>query len=78
MGNRCSTHIVGDLLILLPRIVRLTFMLRDFLPDGHKGFDVVIMSDLVHFDSFHDILLDSATSLLSKSPTARLHVAVSC
>ena len=50
---------------------------RNLLPNPDNGFDVVIMSDLLHFDSFHDILLDSVTCLLSKNPTAHLCVAVS-
>ncbi|KAF9449837.1 hypothetical protein P691DRAFT_774421 [Macrolepiota fuliginosa MF-IS2] len=49
--------------------------LLNLLPEKRQGYDIVILSDLLHFDSFHDILLSSATSLLAKTPTARLHVA---
>lgn len=37
----------------------------------------MILSDLLHFDSFHDILLASVTSLLAQTRTSHLHVAVS-
>lgn len=51
---------------------------RNFLPEDsdHKGYEVVIPSDLLHFDSFHDILLASITGLLAQNQTSRLHVAV--
>ncbi|KZV99454.1 hypothetical protein EXIGLDRAFT_640417 [Exidia glandulosa HHB12029] len=39
-----------------------------------QGFDVLIMSDLLHFDASHDALLDSATALLKRSAQARLYV----
>ncbi|KAJ2925267.1 hypothetical protein H1R20_g11850, partial [Candolleomyces eurysporus] len=41
----------------------------------HMGFDVLILSDLLHFDSFHDHLVKSITSLLKRSPDSRVHVA---
>ncbi|KAI0367685.1 hypothetical protein BV20DRAFT_1037583 [Pilatotrama ljubarskyi] len=39
------------------------------------GFDVVIMSDLLHFDGSHDVLVQSLTSLLRHDPSARTYVA---
>jgi EEF1A N-terminal glycine/lysine methyltransferase len=52
---------------------------RDLLPGTHDseptGYDVVIMSDLLHFHSSHDVLVNSVTSLLSKSRTSRVYVA---
>lgn len=39
------------------------------------GFDVVIMSDLLHFDRSHDVLIQSLTSLLRKESSARAYVA---
>ncbi|KZT64543.1 hypothetical protein DAEQUDRAFT_678413 [Daedalea quercina L-15889] len=39
------------------------------------GFDVVILSDLLHFDASHTVLLASLTALLRKSPDARAYVA---
>ncbi|KAI0642550.1 hypothetical protein C8Q79DRAFT_1002943 [Trametes meyenii] len=39
------------------------------------GFDVVIMSDLLHFDGSHDVLVQSLTALLCRSPNARVYVA---
>jgi hypothetical protein len=42
--------------------------LSRFLPNNAgSGFDIVIMSDLLHFDSSHVALVDSLTALLSKS-----------
>ncbi|KAH7887001.1 hypothetical protein F5I97DRAFT_1807258 [Phlebopus sp. FC_14] len=39
------------------------------------GYDIVIMSDLLHFDASHDALVRSLTSLLAKSLDARVYVA---
>ncbi|KAI0739140.1 hypothetical protein C8Q80DRAFT_1112553, partial [Daedaleopsis nitida] len=56
----------NPLLELLPRY-----------PNGSsaRGFDVVIMSDLLHFDRSHDVLVHSLTSLLRKDPIARAYIA---
>lgn len=35
----------------------------------------MVLSDLLHFDSSHDVLLSSLTSLLRKSASARTYVA---
>lgn len=40
-----------------------------------SGYDVVIMSDLLHFDRSHDVLIQSLASLLCKHATARAYVA---
>lgn len=46
------------------------------LPTGPlPGYDVVILSDLLHFDASHDVLLSSLTSLLRKTANARTYVA---
>ena len=50
------------------------FTSRSQVPD-ENGFDIVILSDLLHFDSSHDVLLSSLTSLLRRSVTARTYVA---
>lgn len=39
------------------------------------GYDVVILSDLLHFSTSHDALLLSLTSLLAKNRTSRAYVA---
>ena len=39
------------------------------------GYDVVILSDLLHFDASHGVLLSSLTSLLRKRASARTYVA---
>ncbi|KII87822.1 hypothetical protein PLICRDRAFT_42330 [Plicaturopsis crispa FD-325 SS-3] len=39
------------------------------------GFDVLILSDLLHFHTSHGALLASISSLLSRTPTARAYVA---
>ena len=40
-----------------------------------EGFDVVVMSDLLHFDQSHDVLIQSLTLLLCKNSSARAYVA---
>ncbi|KAH9848365.1 hypothetical protein C2E23DRAFT_739784 [Lenzites betulinus] len=42
---------------------------------AERGFDVVIMSDLLHFDGSHDVLLRSLLTLLRRAPSARAYVA---
>ncbi|KAL0956915.1 hypothetical protein HGRIS_003019 [Hohenbuehelia grisea] len=42
--------------------------------DHPSGFDIVILSDLLHFDQSHDVLISSAASLLARTPSARVHV----
>ncbi|KAF7798460.1 hypothetical protein EIP86_009681 [Pleurotus ostreatoroseus] len=44
-------------------------------PDEPTGFDIVILSDLLHFDSSHDVLLSSLVSLLRKAPSSRTYIA---
>jgi len=44
-------------------------------PNAGPGFDIVIMSDLLHFDSSHAALVDSLAALLSKSGGSRVYVA---
>ena len=39
------------------------------------GFDVVILSDLLHFDRSHPALLASLTTLLTRAASARAYVA---
>ncbi|KAJ3842277.1 hypothetical protein F5878DRAFT_608119 [Lentinula raphanica] len=39
------------------------------------GFDIVILSDLLHFDTSHDALLKSLSLLLAKTIDARVYVA---
>lgn len=39
------------------------------------GYDIVILSDLLHFSTSHDALLLSLTSLLAKNRTSRAYVA---
>jgi len=41
----------------------------------HRGYDIVILSDLLHFDRSHDVLLASLTTLLTRRPSARAYVA---
>jgi len=47
------------------------------LPADHQeapGYDLIILSDLLHFHSSHDALLASVQALLSKSKHSRIHV----
>ncbi|KAI0792534.1 hypothetical protein C8Q75DRAFT_753318 [Abortiporus biennis] len=67
----CAVHCVGyewgkdigDILELLPR------------NSEPRGYDVVILSDLLHFDASHGVLISSLTSLLRKTNSARTYVA---
>ena len=43
--------------------------------DAGSGFDVVIMSDLLHFDSSHAALVGSLSALLAKHAGSRAYVA---
>ncbi|KAH9886070.1 hypothetical protein C8Q73DRAFT_659092 [Cubamyces lactineus] len=40
-----------------------------------RAFDIVVMSDLLHFDGSHDVLLKSLLSLLRRDPSARAYIA---
>ena len=56
-----------------------TISIRALLPlDRHAstGFDIVILSDLLHFDTSHDALIKSLSLLLAKTIDARVYVAV--
>ncbi|EKM57975.1 uncharacterized protein PHACADRAFT_206824 [Phanerochaete carnosa HHB-10118-sp] len=48
--------------------------LLELVSDDRKGYDIVLLSDLLHFDASHDALLLSLTSLLHKSSSARTYV----
>ncbi|KAF8889582.1 hypothetical protein BD779DRAFT_1519948 [Infundibulicybe gibba] len=55
---------------------RSTREIMDLLPEKSlQGFDVVILSDLLHFHDCHDILISSVTTLLARSKASRVHVA---
>ncbi|KIJ62180.1 hypothetical protein HYDPIDRAFT_115051 [Hydnomerulius pinastri MD-312] len=43
--------------------------------DSTPGYDMVIMSDLLHFRTSHDVLVLALKTLLAKSPKARVYVA---
>ncbi|KAJ8516213.1 hypothetical protein ONZ45_g6453 [Pleurotus djamor] len=49
--------------------------LRNLLSSPKDGYDAMILSDLLHFDQSHDVLVSSITSLLARTPDARVHVA---
>jgi nicotinamide N-methyltransferase len=71
--------------LLLSTVTRIQSFVSDFrsnppssqfLPhNAGPGFDIVIMSDLLHFDSSHTALVDSLIALLSKSDGSRAYVA---
>lgn len=46
---------------------------RDLL-SGQNGYDVVILSDLLHYQSSHDELVRSVSQLLGKQPGTRAYV----
>ncbi|KAJ6614624.1 hypothetical protein B0H10DRAFT_1803191, partial [Mycena sp. CBHHK59/15] len=43
------------------------------LTSHDAGYDLVILSDLLHFHSSHDVLVFSVDALLAHSPDARVH-----
>ena len=77
MGVRCLAVAVeswpGSLTHLITGFSHLpsTFVQADAV----SGFDIVIMSDLLHFDSSHAALVDSLAALLAKSGGSRAYVA---
>ncbi len=49
---------------------------RSILPEGRSdGYDILILSDLLHFDRSHDVLISSMTSLLRRSTDSRAYIA---
>jgi len=40
-----------------------------------RGYDLVVLSDLLHFHTSHAVLVSSMDALLARSPDARVHVA---
>lgn len=53
-----------------------SLFIRALLPSDNTAFDIVILSDLLHFDSSHDVLVKSLSLLLAKTTDARVYVAV--
>ncbi|KAJ7741957.1 hypothetical protein DFH07DRAFT_49253 [Mycena maculata] len=45
------------------------------LAHERTGYDLVVLSDLLHFHSSHGVLISSVDALLARSPDARIHVA---
>ncbi|KAG9220396.1 hypothetical protein CCMSSC00406_0006661 [Pleurotus cornucopiae] len=51
-------------------------LVRSILPEGRRdGYDILILSDLLHFDRSHDVLISSMISLLRHSTDARAYIA---
>ncbi|TDL25154.1 hypothetical protein BD410DRAFT_837394 [Rickenella mellea] len=44
-------------------------------PTTRGGYDVVILSDLLHFHDSHPVLVASLTSLLARNPSSRAYIA---
>ena len=42
------------------------------------GYDIMILSDLLHFSTSHDALISSIQMLLAKSENAKIYVGVCC
>ncbi|PIL23618.1 hypothetical protein GSI_14931 [Ganoderma sinense ZZ0214-1] len=73
-NDACAVHSIGyewgqNVDPLLDIVRQLT---PSAAPDA---FDVVIMSDLLHFDRSHDVLMQSLLSLLRKTSSARAYIA---
>ncbi|KAG8907124.1 hypothetical protein FRB99_005232 [Tulasnella sp. 403] len=51
-------------------------LVRELLPAGNRtGYDVLILSDLLHFRSSHDDLVNSISKLSQRAPSSRIYVA---
>lgn len=50
--------------------------LRSLTGSEIMGYDVVILSDLLHFHSSHNVLITSLKSLLRKTADSRVYIAV--
>lgn len=44
---------------------------------NNEGYDVMILSDLLHFSNSHDELISSIRMLLAKNKDARAYIGVS-
>lgn len=86
MGRRCSAAIVsklplfkvetgwvGCIISCAHETTGIDGMNRA-LVTGKGEFDIVILSDLLHFHASHDVLLGSLTRLLARSDSARTYV----
>lgn len=86
MGRRCpatlvsnlplfkfETGRVGSIISCAHETMGIDGMNRALLT-GEGEFDIVILSDLLHFHASHDVLLGSLTRLLARTPSARTYV----
>ena len=73
MGNRCFASFVRFFLLPLLYFILLSFpSRRNILSTDERpvlGYDVTILSDLLHFSSSHDALISSVQMLLRKCYT---------
>ena len=77
MGQGCRRSLVNERYTSEKTINRAGHH-RQLLPDPTTGFDVVILSDLLHFNNSHELLVESVHALLSGDPSARVYISVSC
>ncbi|KAF4597905.1 hypothetical protein EYR38_006297 [Pleurotus pulmonarius] len=50
--------------------------IKSILPEGRRdGYDILILSDLLHFDRSHDVLISSLIFLLRRSTDSRAYIA---
>ena len=78
MGNRCFASFVRLFLCLYHYFIRSPR--RNILCADERpvlGYDIMILSDLLHFSTSHDALISSIQMLLAKLESARIYVGVS-
>ena len=80
VGNRCFASFVRNTsafitIILLRSLSRRNILCADERP--MLGYDIMILSDLLHFSTSHDALISSIQMLLAKLESARIYVGVS-
>ena len=69
------THLTPRALLPAASANRPVSIPTDTESSADSGFDVVILSDLLHFDRSHPALLASLTALLARAASARVYVA---
>lgn len=52
----------------------MSLLRRALDPLTANGYSILILSDLLHFDASHEVLLKSTTSLLKRSSDSRVYV----
>lgn len=71
----CKIVSIFTIILLHPHISRRNILCADGI--SVLGYDIMILSDLLHFSTSHDALISSIQMLLAKLESARIYVSVS-